>query len=138
LATKEKRPKVKRPRESISKKKAADINTDEAFRRLRRRDEEDDNEDDEFALPTESAPIVDIPILRTPSNLQPVLRSILDEFWNESLEPLVAIPFFSLITRENCASFGLPDYFSKVEESCTLTNIKVIESLFIDTYCIYC
>ena len=121
----EKRPKVKRPRETSGKKKTADSNTEEAFRRLRRREEEEDLEDDEFAIPVEANPVAETQALRTPPNLQPVLRSILDAFWNETLEPLVAIPFFSLITRENCASFGLPDYFSKVEESCTLTNIKV-------------
>jgi len=61
---------------------------------------------------------------KSPSNLLNVLTTVFNEFWDMQLNPVIAAPFFSLITPENCAAFGMADYFSKVEIACTLTNIK--------------
>jgi len=58
------------------------------------------------------------------TNLQPIMKKVFDEFWDEHLDPSIAAPFFSLITRENCSAFGIADYFSKVEDACTLITIK--------------
>ena len=43
-----------------------------------------------------------------------------------SLEPAAVVtPFFGLITPVNCEMLGLPHFFDKVVESCSLANISV-------------
>lgn len=60
-----------------------------------------------------------------PEILQPILQELFDEFWNLELESQLAIPFFATITRENCNALGLPGFFEKVMQECTLSNINV-------------
>ena len=57
--------------------------------------------------------------------LQPKLESVFKVFWDLELEPAVATPFFGLITRHNCDALGLPRFFDKIIESCSLANISV-------------
>lgn len=58
------------------------------------------------------------------------LQRLFDEFWDlEFNDPIVAAAFFSLITKKNCTSLGVPDYFEKILEACTLANIKVWNAL---------
>mmetsp|Transcript_16908 Transcript_16908/g.25489 ORF Transcript_16908/g.25489 Transcript_16908/m.25489 type:complete len:301 (-) Transcript_16908:62-964(-) len=59
-----------------------------------------------------------------PEILQPVLQKIFDGFWDLEMEPSIAIPFFSIITRENCERIQLPGFYEKVMQECTLRNIK--------------
>jgi len=66
------------------------------------------------------------PPVRTTENIQKIFHSIIETFWNDDdVEPLVAIPFFSVITKSNCHTFGTADYFSKVNQACTLATMKV-------------
>jgi len=61
-------------------------------------------------------------------SLYPILHKIFNEFWEMNFDPQVAIPFFSLITPENCEELGLPNYFKVVPcegLATTLVNIKV-------------
>ena len=61
-----------------------------------------------------------------PQVLQPMLQEIFEEFWNLELSPpQVAIPFFSHITRDNCDLLGLPGFYERVMQECTLANINV-------------
>lgn len=60
-----------------------------------------------------------------PHILQPILQRIFDEFWKIELEPEIAYPFFSTITRDNCVHFGMPDFYDVVAVECTLADIKV-------------
>lgn len=60
-----------------------------------------------------------------PHVLQPVLQEVFDEFWNMDLEPDVAIPFFTTITRDNCAHLGMPDFYDKISTECTFADMKV-------------
>lgn len=63
---------------------------------------------------------------RVPENMFEVLQGVFDAFWDLDVDPAISTPFFALITRQSCGpSFGMPDYFSKVTEACTLVNIKV-------------
>jgi hypothetical protein len=63
---------------------------------------------------------------RVPENLFEVLQGVFDVFWDLDVDPAISTPFFAFITRQSCGpSFGMPDYFSKVAEACTLVNIKV-------------
>lgn len=67
---------------------------------------------------------------RVPENLFEVLQGVFDVFWDLDIDPAISTPFFAFITRQSCGpSFGMPDYFTKVAEACTLVNIKVIPNL---------
>jgi len=58
--------------------------------------------------------------------LQPKLEAVFQVFWDLELEPsAVVTPFFGLITPRNCDMLGLPRFFDKVVESCSLANISV-------------
>jgi hypothetical protein len=64
--------------------------------------------------------------------LQPQLEAVFQVFWElELAPPALATPFFGLVTRANCDVLGLPRFFDKVLESCSLANISVsaLESL---------
>mmetsp|Transcript_306 Transcript_306/g.696 ORF Transcript_306/g.696 Transcript_306/m.696 type:complete len:287 (-) Transcript_306:2617-3477(-) len=57
--------------------------------------------------------------------LQPKLEAVFQVFWDLELEPsAVVTPFFGLITPRNCDMLGLPRFFDKVVESCSLANIS--------------
>jgi hypothetical protein len=61
-----------------------------------------------------------------PEVLQPHLERVFQGFWElELAPPSLATPFFGLITRNNCDVLGLPRFFDKVLESCSLANISV-------------
>lgn len=57
--------------------------------------------------------------------LYDVIPIIFNEFWEMTFEPKMSVPFFACITPENCTELGIPNYFEKIVESCTLANIKV-------------
>jgi hypothetical protein len=64
---------------------------------------------------------------RVPENLYLILNDVFNKIWNLEIEAVLSTPFFGLITRYNCGDvFGMPDYFEKVSEACTLANIQVI------------
>lgn len=67
----------------------------------------------------------EIPQYHLPHILQPILQTIFDEFWGMEIEPILAIPFYSTITRDNCVHFGMADFYEKVDVECTFANIKV-------------
>lgn len=57
--------------------------------------------------------------------LQPKLEGVFQVFWDLELEPAAVVtPFFGLITPKNCDMLGLPRFFDKVVESCSLANIS--------------
>ena len=63
---------------------------------------------------------------KAPENLHGILLDGFNKFWELDMDPSISTPFFALITRHNCGPvFGLPDYFEKVTDACTLANIKV-------------
>ena len=63
---------------------------------------------------------------KPPENMSEILQEVFNKFWELDIEPEISTPFFSLITRLNCGmTFGMPDFFDKVTDSCTLANIKV-------------
>lgn len=63
---------------------------------------------------------------KPPDNMYEVLQDVFQIFWELDIEPEVSAPFFSLITQHNCGpTFGMPDFFDRITESCTLANIKV-------------
>jgi hypothetical protein len=70
-----------------------------------------------------------------PHILQPILQEVFDEFWNLELEPEVAIPFFTTITRENCAHLGMPDFYEKISIECTFADMKVSMCLQFQSLC---
>lgn len=62
----------------------------------------------------------------SPEVLFSKLQGVFDVFWDLELDPpAVATPFFGLITRNNCDMLGLPRFFDKVIDSCSLANINV-------------
>jgi hypothetical protein len=60
-----------------------------------------------------------------PEVLQPILQELFDEFWNLELDSKIAIPFFANISRHNCDVLGLPGFYEKVMQECTLFNVNV-------------
>jgi hypothetical protein len=63
---------------------------------------------------------------KAPENLQTILAEVFNKFWDLEVAPAISTPFFALITRHNCGPvFGMPEYFDKVTDACTLANIKV-------------
>jgi hypothetical protein len=71
-----------------------------------------------------------------PQILQPVLQSIFDEFWNLDMDPEVALPFFSTISRDNCARLGMPDFYEKIAQECTFADMKVVSSSKLHFFCV--
>lgn len=64
---------------------------------------------------------------KAPENLHAALTEVFNSFWELEMESAILTPFFALIDRHNCGPiFGMPDYFDKVTDACTLATIKVI------------
>lgn len=71
--------------------------------------------------------------------LQPQLESVFQVFWDLELEPAaLATPFFGLITRNNCDVLGLPRFFDRILESCSLANISVRSPKILMRYSLLC
>lgn len=71
----------------------------------------------------------------SPDELHRHLEKVFKYFWELELSPpSLATPFFGILTRANCDVLGLPRFFDKVTESCTLANIseKLKSGLYTD------
>lgn len=67
-----------------------------------------------------------------PEVLQPILQEIFDEFWDLKMDPPeLMVPFFSIITREKCDALGLPGFYDKVMQECTLANMNVSQHVHV-------
>jgi len=77
----------------------------------------DDDDDAADAEPDAPPP----PSSSIPINLQQVLHTVFNEYWEMECDDQVVHAFFSKINKTNCRDFGLQDF---AWESCSLPVIK--------------
>jgi hypothetical protein len=111
--------------ETINERSAKKLSTTSDKKRKLGTNTEDDSKKKPRAERKRKAAREDTPQLLPPHILQPLLQEVFDDFWNMELQPEVAIPFFTTITRDNCIHLGMPDFYDKISTECTFATMKV-------------